>query len=158
MVQRTGSWIVPDGLWGIVKLLIPPSKMRPQSGGALDTPDETLFAAIVYVLVSGCSWRALPPCFGVSKSTVHRRCRSRAGVWGRLHEAVVHRPDDAGLIDVSRVVLDSPQVRAGKGAATQVRAPWTWVRPVPRCTSCRTRTDCLWSSASPPPTSTTVSR
>jgi DNA-binding FadR family transcriptional regulator len=33
-------------------------------------------------------------------------------VWGRLHEAVLHRLDDAGLIDVSRVVLDSAHVRA----------------------------------------------
>ncbi|MFF2645623.1 alcohol dehydrogenase catalytic domain-containing protein [Streptomyces niveus] len=31
-------------------------------------PDETAFAAIIYVLVGGCSWRALPPCFGISKS------------------------------------------------------------------------------------------
>ena len=40
---------------------------------------------------------------------------SRAGVWGRLHEAVLHQLDDAGLIDVSRVVLDSAHVRAKKG-------------------------------------------
>jgi transposase len=40
---------------------------------------------------------------------------SRAGVWGRLHEAVLHRLDSAGLIDVSRVVLDSAYVRAKKG-------------------------------------------
>lgn len=33
-------------------------------GGTQDTPDETLFAALVYVLVSGCAWRRLPPCFG----------------------------------------------------------------------------------------------
>ncbi|WP_327425725.1 IS5 family transposase (plasmid) [Streptomyces sp. NBC_01527] len=40
---------------------------------------------------------------------------ARAGVWGRLHEAVVHRLDGAGLVDVSRVVLDSAHVRAKKG-------------------------------------------
>lgn len=93
MVQGTWSWIVPDGLGEMARPLIPPSRVRPQGGGTQDTPDETLFAAILYVLVSGCSWRALPPCFGVSKSTVHRRfvIWSRAGVWGRLHEAVVHR-------------------------------------------------------------------
>jgi transposase len=87
-----------------------------------DTPDETLFAAIVHVLVSGCAWRALPPCFGISKSTAHRRfvMWSRAGVWGRLYEAVLHRLDDAGLVDVSRVVLDTAHVRAKKGANTQV--------------------------------------
>ena len=65
--------------------------------------DETLFAAIIYVLVSGCAWRVLPPCFGISKSTAPRRFLiwSRAGVWGRLHEAILHRLDDAGLIDVT---------------------------------------------------------
>lgn len=129
-----------------------------QGGGTQDTPDETLFAAIIYALVSGCAWRALPPCFGISKSTAHRRFLiwSRAGVWGRLHEAVLHQLDDAGLIDVTRVVLDTAHVRAKKGANTQVRAPWTAGNRVPRCTSCRTRTDCHYSSASRPATPTTA--
>lgn len=114
MGRDTWSWIVPDGLWEIAKPLIPPSKVRPQGGGTQDTPDETLFAAIVYVLVSGCAWRALPPCFGVSKSTAHRRfvIWSRAGVWGRLHEAVLDRINECGLLDLTRVVLDSAHVRA----------------------------------------------
>lgn len=70
--------------------------------------------AIIYVLVSGCAWRALSPCFGISKSTAHRRCLiwSRAGVWGRPHEAVLHRLDDAGLIDVTHVVLGTAHARA----------------------------------------------
>jgi transposase len=132
--RDTWSWIVPDGLWEIAKPLIPPSKVRPQGGGTQDTPDETLFAAIIYVLVSGCAWRALPPCFGISKSTAHRRFLiwSRAGVWGRLHEAVLHRLDDAGLVDVTRVVLDTAHVRADRGANTQVRATWTGASRVPR--------------------------
>lgn len=117
MGRGTWSWIVPDGLWEIARPLIPEDRARPQGGGTANTPDETLFAAIIYVLVSGCSWRALPPCFGISKSTAHRRFMiwSRAGVWGRLHKAVLHQLDDAGLIDVSRVVLDSAHVRAKRG-------------------------------------------
>ncbi|MFD5233207.1 IS5 family transposase [Streptomyces qaidamensis] len=117
MGRGTWSWIVPDGLWELARPLIPEDRVRPQGGGTQNTPDETLFAAIIYVLVSGCAWRALPPCFGISKSTAHRRFMiwSRAGVWGRLHEAVLHQLDDAGLIDVSRVVLDSAHVRAKKG-------------------------------------------
>ncbi|MGW0365910.1 transposase, partial [Streptomyces sp. NPDC002990] len=158
MGRGTWSWIVPDGLWEIAEPLIPPSKVRPQGGGTQDTPDETLFAAIIYVLVSGCAWRALPPCFGISKSTAHRRFLiwSRAGVWGRLHEEILHRLDDAGLLDLSRAVLDSAHVRAKKGANSQVRAPWTGASRAPRCTSCRTRTDCPSSSASRPPTPTTA--
>lgn len=103
-----------------------PSKVRSQGGGTQDTPDETLFAAIIYVLVSGCTWRALPPCFGISKSTTHRRflIRSRAGVWGRLHEAVLHRLDDAGLIDLTRIVLDTAHVRA-LAEATESKTPFS---------------------------------
>ncbi|WP_435532539.1 transposase [Streptomyces viridosporus] len=65
--------------------LIPEQRTRPQGGGTQNTPEETVFAAIVYVLVSGCAWRLLPLCFGISKSTVHRRFLiwPRAGVWGR---------------------------------------------------------------------------
>lgn len=152
------SWIVPDGLWEIAKPLIPPSRVRPQGGGTQDTPDETLFAAIIYVLVSGCAWRALPPCFGISKSTAHRRFLiwARAGVWGRLHEAVLDRIDECGLLDLSRVVLDSAHVRAKKGANLQVRAPWTEASPVPGCTFCPTGQDCPSWSESPPPTPTTA--
>lgn len=56
-----------DGLREIAKPSIPPARVRPQGGGTPDTPDERLFAAGIYVLVSGCSWRQLPPCFGISK-------------------------------------------------------------------------------------------
>jgi hypothetical protein len=72
MGRGTWSWIVPDGLWELARPLIPEDRVRPQGGGTQNTPDETLFAAIIYVLVSGCAWRALPPCFGISKSTAHR--------------------------------------------------------------------------------------
>ena len=153
------GWIVPDGLWELARPLLPPARVRPQGGGVANIDDEAVFAAIIYVLVSGCAWRALPPCFGASKSTVHRRFAiwSRAGVWGRLHQKVLQILDEQDLIDLSRAVLDSAHVRAKKGANLQVRAPWTGVSPVPRCTSCPTRTDCPYASDSPRPTPTTAS-
>ncbi|MFI1259300.1 IS5 family transposase [Streptomyces netropsis] len=109
----------PDGLWEIAKPLTPPSRVQPQGGGAQDMPDETVSAAMVYVLVSGCSWRALPPCFGILKSTAHRwfLIWSRAGVWGGLHEAVLHRLDDAGLTDVTHLSW-TPPMCGRKGGRT----------------------------------------
>lgn len=117
MGQNMRSSIVPDGLWEIAEPLIPPSRVRPQGGGTQESPDEKLFAAIIYVLVSGCAWRALPPCFGTSKSTAHRRFLvwSRAGVWGRLHKEILHRLDHVGLLDLSLVVLDSARARLKAG-------------------------------------------
>jgi transposase len=121
------AWIVPEGLWEIVQPLLPPARVRSQGGGTQNTADEAVFAAIVYVLVSGCSWRALPPCFGISKSTAHRRFLiwSHAGVWARLHQAVLDKLAVADLLDLSRVVLDSAHVRAKRGATSQVRVRWT---------------------------------
>ncbi|GAA2557587.1 hypothetical protein GCM10010423_69090 [Streptomyces levis] len=151
---------MPDGLWEIARPLLPAARVRPQGGGVANIDDEAVFAAIIYVLVSGYAWRALPPCFGASKLTVHRRFLtwSRAGVWGRLHQKVLELLDRQNLVDLSRAVLDSAHVRAKKGGANlQVRAPWTGVSPVPGCTSCRTRTDCPYASDSPQPTPTTAS-
>ncbi|GGV04769.1 hypothetical protein GCM10010211_84860 [Streptomyces albospinus] len=150
---------MPEGLWEIARPLLPLARVRPQGGGVANIDDEAVFAAIIYVLVSGCAWRALPPCFGASKSTVHRRFLiwSRAGVWGRLHQKVLELLAGQGLIDLSRAVLDSAHVRAKKGANLQVRCPWTEASRVPQCTSCPTRTDSPYASASPQPTPKTAS-
>ncbi|GHA66049.1 transposase [Streptomyces tauricus] len=112
-------------MWEIAKPLIPSPRVPPQGGRTPDTPDETLFAAIIHVLVSGCAWRAPPRSFGISKSTAHRRFLiwSGAGLWGRLHLAVLHRLDDADLVDVTRVVLDTAHGRAKKGGRTHRSEP-----------------------------------
>ncbi|GGV17794.1 hypothetical protein GCM10010275_69350 [Streptomyces litmocidini] len=84
----------------IAEPLLPPARVRRQGGGVTNIDDEAVFAAITYVLVGGCAWRALPPCFGASKSTVHRRFLiwPRAGVCGRLHQKVLGLLDGHGLI------------------------------------------------------------
>ncbi|MQS10217.1 IS5 family transposase [Streptomyces alkaliphilus] len=111
------GWIVPDGLWELVEPLLPPERVRPQGGGTRNIPDEAVLAAIVYVLTSGCAWRHLPPCFGISKSTAHRRFLiwSRAGVWARLHRAVLDQLAAADLLDLSRVLIDTAHLRAKPG-------------------------------------------
>jgi transposase len=65
--------LVPDGLWEIAGPLIPASPRRAQGGGIRRVDDRQVFAAIVFVLTTGCAWRHLPPVFGVSHQTAHRR-------------------------------------------------------------------------------------
>ncbi len=122
--RGTWGWTVPGGPWEVAEPLIPPAGVRPQGGGSPDTPDEKLFAAIIYVMVSGCSWRALPPCFGMPKHGTHRRFLiwSRAGIRGRLHRAVLHRPDNAGLLDIARVVL-GPSLVDRRKPGTKMHIP-----------------------------------
>ena len=101
MGQRLGRELVPDGLWEIVKPLIPLQRERPQGGGTRYIEDQAVFAAVVYVLTTGCAWRHLPAKFGVSKATAHRRFVewTEAGLWRRLHRAVLDRLGEQAAID-----------------------------------------------------------
>lgn len=63
------SWIVRAGLSETVEPRSPPSRLRPQSGGTQDTPDDSQFAANIYLQANGCAWRALVTCFGITWTT-----------------------------------------------------------------------------------------
>ena len=77
-----------------------------------------MFTAIAYVLTTGCAWRHLPAEVGVSKATAHRRfvAWTEAGLWRRLHRAVLDRLGEQASIDWSRAVVDAASVRAKRGA------------------------------------------
>jgi transposase len=110
--------LVPDELWKIVEPLIPPQRERRQGGGTRYVDNRAVFTAIVYVLTTGCAWRHLPAEFGVSPATAHRRfvAWTQAGLWRRLHRAVLDRLGERAAIDWSRAVVDAVSVRAKKGA------------------------------------------
>ncbi|MBF6541266.1 IS5 family transposase [Nocardia farcinica] len=109
--------LVPDELWELVEPLLPEFRARPQGGGVSPVDQRAVFTAVVYVLTSGCAWRMLPPSFGVTVPTAHRRFTvwTRAGVWRRLHQVVLDELGAEGLIDWSRAVVDGASVRAKKG-------------------------------------------
>lgn len=73
MVNDLSLRLVPDALWEMVEPLVPQFTVRPQGGGSAPVDDRAVFTAIVFVLTSGCAWRHLPPCFGVTVPTAHRR-------------------------------------------------------------------------------------
>lgn len=56
----------------------------------------------------------LPPLFGVTVPTAHRRFTvwTETGLWRRLHRAVLDELGSRGLIDWSRAVIDAASVRA----------------------------------------------
>ena len=84
------------------------------------TDDRAVFTAIVFVLTSGCAWRHLPPSFGVSMPTAHHRFTAwtEAGLWPKLHRAVLDRIGAKGEIDWSAAILDAAAVRAKGGSLT----------------------------------------
>ena len=78
-MARTQAWEVSEELWRRVEPLVPKRPPRPvartyqRRAGAGRKPlgDRQIFAGILYVLRTGCQWKALPRTFG-SASSVHK--------------------------------------------------------------------------------------
>ncbi|MGV9748072.1 IS5 family transposase [Rhodococcus zopfii] len=117
--------LVPDALWEITEPLIPRFTPRPQGGGSTPVDDRAVFTAVVFVLTSGCAWRHLPPSFGVTVPTAHRRfvAWARAGVFEKLHHAVLDRLGGAGELDWSAAILDAASGPGEKGGSLTGPSP-----------------------------------
>ncbi|MEU6721001.1 IS5 family transposase [Nonomuraea sp. NPDC046802] len=108
--------MVPEKLWELFQQVVPPAPTRSQGGGRRRVDDRTVLAAIVYVATTGCAWRQLPPVFGASWQTVHRRFTewSTAGVWAKVYRILLDELGARGELDWSRCAIDSVSVRAMK--------------------------------------------
>lgn len=114
--------LVTDELWEEVRPLLPAYTPSPRGGAPRTADDRACLEGILYVLRGGIA-RALLPAGYPSYPTCWRRLRdwTAAGVWGRLHQRLLQRLEDAAAIDWSRAVVDSAQVRAVKGGPTPAR-------------------------------------
>ncbi len=90
---------VRDEVWEVVEPLLP--AVEAKGTGRPRVPDRVAFNAIVFVLVTGIAWRFVPGELGCSGVTAWRRLRDwqAAGVWERLHGALLERLNTVGAID-----------------------------------------------------------
>ena len=79
-MAKTQSWDVTDEFWQRVQTLIPQRQrlesqnyIRKTGGGRKPKDPRLVFEAIVYVLRTGCQWKALPAERFGSASAVHAR-------------------------------------------------------------------------------------
>jgi transposase len=126
--------LVPDALWQIVEPLLParpdPGRRRGRfrRGGRPPVGDRQALTGIVFVLRTGIQRDRLPAELGCgSGMTCGRRLRDwrAAGVWARLHRAMLDRLNAAGRIDWSRAVVDTASVRALRRGKKRARTRWT---------------------------------
>jgi len=104
--------------------LLPVSQRRYRYPGRKRLDDRAALNGILFVLHTGIAWRDLPTEFGYGSGvTCWRRLREwqQAGVWERLHQAVLAKLNGAGEIDWSRAAADSSHVRALLGGSTRGR-------------------------------------
>ncbi len=94
--KRVDSWVVTDDFWARVEPLIPVRQRsmtkqysRKPGAGRPAKPARQVFEAVVYVLRTGCQWKALPKERFGSASAVHKRFLEweAAGVFGALWQA-----------------------------------------------------------------------
>lgn len=107
---------MPDGLWELFQRVVPEAPTRPQGGGRRRHGDREVLAAIIFVATTGCTWSQVPPVFGPSGATAHRRFMewSQLRVWAKLHRLVLDELGLRGELDWSRCAIDSVNMRALK--------------------------------------------
>ncbi len=117
--------LIPDGLWDLITLLLPPVTPKPKGGRPL-LSDRACLNGILFVLRSGIPWKMLPQEMGCgSGMTCWRRLRDwlQAGIWDLIHFVLLNWLSRYGKIDWSRAVVDSCSVRAVFGGRKQALIP-----------------------------------
>jgi len=136
--------LVSDTLWETISPLIPPEPPKPK-GGAPRVPDRAALAGIIFVLRTGIPRQMLPLEMGCGRGlTCWRRLRDwqAAGVWERLHQALLGRLGRADALDWSRACVDRACIRAKGGGHKPAR-----IRRIARN---RARSATLWSTDAAP--------
>ena len=107
-------WEVSDELWAVVEPLLPvPERVfgRPR------VSDRAALEGVLFVLVTGIPWRALPQQLGYGSGvTCWRRLEAwtQAAVWEQLHAVLLAKLRSVDRIDWSRACVDGSHVQAKK--------------------------------------------
>lgn len=103
--------------------LLPPAfERRRRHPGRLRVPDRTALASVLDVLSTGIAWREVPAeTVGCSGVTAWRRLRgwTEAGVWPRLHAALLGELRRADLWDLDEAFLLLAQQMTGQSPGSQ---------------------------------------
>lgn len=108
-------WTVPEAMWQRIRDILPPEK-PPGTPGRPGVPFRDVFNGILYVLRTGCHWKAVPQKYG-SGSTVHRRFQQwvEAGLFHAIIEAMLQCYDRVRGIDWTWQSADSKMAPAPLG-------------------------------------------
>ena len=120
-LKRLASWKVSDDFWARVEPLIPkpqrdPSKtyQRKAGGGRKPQAPRKVFEGILYVLRTGCQWKALPKSEFGSSSSVHQYFLDweAAGLFEQLWQKGLLEYDEMEGIAWEWQSLDGAMVKA----------------------------------------------
>jgi len=101
-MSQIKSWEISDEFWAVIEPFIPPHQRpadrvykRKPGGGRKPMPPRKIFSAIVYVLRTGCQWKALPKEYG-SASAIHKHFQEwhEAGFFVKIWRAGLAEYDE----------------------------------------------------------------
>jgi len=125
--------ILDDELWELIEPLLPPAKPRRfRYPGRKPVDNRKTLTGILFVLRTGIGWEYLPQEMGCgSGMTCWRRLRDwqKAGIWDKIHRALLNKLRQAEKIDWSRALVDSASVRALFGGQKPAQTPRIDVNP-----------------------------
>ena len=125
--------ILDDELWELIEPLLPPAKPRRfRYPGRKPLDNRKTLTGILFVLRTGIGWEYLPQEMGCgSGMTCWRRLRDwqKAGIWDKIHRALLNKLREAEKIDWSRALVDSASVQALLGGQKPAQTPRIAVNP-----------------------------
>jgi transposase len=111
--------LVTDALWERLEpLLPPPPRRRFRFPGRKPLEPRQVLTGILFVLKTGIAWDDLPAELGCGCGKTCRRYLRRwhrAGVWLKLHAALLAELNGADRIDWSRALIDASLCKAPEG-------------------------------------------
>ena len=113
--KQAPSWRVPDELWERVEPLLPRYR-KSKAGGRPRSDSRQVLDGILYVLRTGCQWKAVPREFG-SPSSLHQYFQewTEKGVFFRLWKEALWEYDALEGIDWGWQSLDGAMTKAPLG-------------------------------------------
>jgi len=120
------QWSISDETWEAIALFLPEHKNgHPFGGGRPRTPDRVCMEAILFVLRTGCQWKALDATLFCPGSTAHDRFQEwvAAGVFLDLWEGGLLAYDECQGIDWSWVSMDGCMTKAPLGGEKTGKNP-----------------------------------
>jgi transposase len=121
------QWSIPDDLWEAMAALIPQRvNTHPFGGGKPPAPDRVCMEAILFVLRTGCQWKALNATRFCPGSTAHDRFQRwvKEGVFLALWEAGLMAYDDLKGLDWSWLSMDGCMTKAPLGGEKDGPKPY----------------------------------
>jgi len=114
-MPKAPKWRVSDELWERVEPLLPKYRVR-LAGGRPRVDRRQVLDGILYVLRTGCQWKAAPAEFG-SASTLHRYFQewTDRGVFSGLWKEALREYDELEGIDWGWQSLDGAMTKAPLG-------------------------------------------